>query len=113
MIGLPGNPVSTLVCGLLFAKPAMAKMSGLAEVFEPPIRARLKIPLEANDRRQDYLRSTLSRAGDGTLEAEPFKKQDSSMISLLARADCLVIRAPHAPPAKAGDWVEILPLGAL
>ncbi len=112
MIGLPGNPVSTLVCGLLFAKPAMAKMSGIAEVFEAPARARLKIPLETNDRRQDYLRATLSRAADGVLEAEPFKKQDSSMISLLARADCLVIRAPHAPPAKAGDWVEIVILAS-
>lgn len=113
MIGLPGNPVSTLVCGLLFAKPAMAKMSGITEVFDPPQRARLKIPLEENDRRQDYLRSTLSRAADGTLEAEPFKKQDSSMISLLARADCLVIRAPHAAPAKAGDWVDIVPLALI
>jgi molybdopterin molybdotransferase len=113
MIGLPGNPVSTLVCGLLFAKPAMAKMSGLSELFEPPLRARLKIPLEENDRRQDYLRSTLTRAADGTLEAEPFKKQDSSMISLLARADCLVIRAPHAAPAKAGDWVDIVPLSLI
>jgi molybdopterin molybdotransferase len=113
MIGLPGNPVSTLVCGLLFAKPAMAKMSGLADVFEAPARARLKIPLEENDRRQDYLRASLSRGADGVLEAEPFKKQDSSMISLLARADCLVIRAPHAKPAKAGDWVEIVTLAAL
>jgi molybdopterin molybdotransferase len=74
------------------------------------MRARLKVPLEANDRRQDYLRSTLTRAADGTLEAEPFKKQDSSMISLLARADCLVIRAPHAPAAQTGDWVDIVPL---
>jgi molybdopterin molybdotransferase len=110
MIGLPGNPVSTLVCGLLFAKPAMAKMSGIAEVFEAPMRARLKVPLETNDRRQDYLRSTLTRAADGTLEAEPFTKQDSSMISLLACADCLVIRPPHAPAAKTGDWVDIVPL---
>jgi molybdopterin molybdotransferase len=113
MIGLPGNPVSTLVCGLLFAKPAMAKMSGIAEVFEAPMRARLKVPLEANDRRQDYLRSTLTRAADGTLEAEPLQKQDSSMISLLARADCLVIRAPHAPAAKLGDWVDVVPLALI
>ncbi len=112
MIGLPGNPVSSLVCGLLFAKPALAKMSGLADVFEAPIRARLKVALDANDRRQDYLRATVTRAADGTLEAEPFKRQDSSMISLLARADCLVIRAPHAAPAQAGDWVQIVPLGA-
>lgn len=110
MIGLPGNPVSTLVCGLLFAKPAMDKMSGLARVFPAPIRARLRVPLEANDRRQDYLRAALARSQDGVLEAEPFKKQDSSMISLLAHADCLVIRAPHAPPAQAGDWVEVLSL---
>jgi molybdopterin molybdotransferase len=112
MIGLPGNPVSTLVCGLLFAKPAMARMSGIADVFEPPLRARIKIALEENDRRQDYLRSKLTRAADGTFEAEPFAKQDSSMISLLARADCLVIRAPHAPAAKPGDWVEIVPLAS-
>lgn len=113
MIGLPGNPVSTLVCGLLFAKPALDKMSGLADIFPTPMRARLKVPLEENDRRQDYLRATLSYAADGTLETAPFPKQDSSMISLLAKADCLVIRPPHAPRAEAHDWVEIIPLTAL
>jgi molybdopterin molybdotransferase len=113
MIGLPGNPVSTLVCGLLFAKPALDKMSGLSDVFPTPMRARLKVPLEENDRRQDYLRATLITAADGTLEAAPFPKQDSSMISLLAYADCLVIRAPHAPAAKPGEWVEIIRLAAL
>jgi molybdopterin molybdotransferase len=110
MIGLPGNPVSTLVCGLLFAKPALARMSGITEVFDRSARARLRKPLEANDRRQDYLRSTLYRAADGSLEVEPFAKQDSSMISLLARADCLAIRPPHAPAAQAGDWIDIIPL---
>jgi molybdopterin molybdotransferase len=110
MIGLPGNPVSTLVCGLLFAKPALERMSGIENVFPNPMRARLKVPLAVNDRRQDYLRATMTRAPDGTVEVEPFKKQDSSMISLLARADCLVIRAPHAESAKPGDWVEILPI---
>lgn len=113
MIGLPGNPVSTLVCGLLFAKPAMARMSGIADVFDAPSRAHLKVALEQNDRRQDYLRAKLTRAADGTLEAEPFAKQDSSMISLLARADCLVIRVPHAPAAKPGDWVDIVTLASL
>ena len=110
MIGLPGNPVSTLVCGLLFARPALDKMSGMTDVFPTPMRAKLTVPLDENDRRQDYLRATLTRAADGALETAPFKKQDSSMISLLARADCLVIRAPHAPAAQPGDWVEILPL---
>jgi molybdopterin molybdotransferase len=112
MIGLPGNPVSTLVCGLLFVKPAIERLTGLAPGAEPPLRARLAVPLAANDRRQDYLRATLRRAADGTLEAEPFQKQDSSMLSLLARSDCLVVRPPHAAPAAAGDWVEIVPLVA-
>jgi molybdopterin molybdotransferase len=110
MMGLPGNPVSSLVCGLLFLKPAIEKMLGL-DMAEPTLRrARLAVPLPANDRRQDYLRATLSRAADGTLLARPFDKQDSSMMSLLVKADCLVIRPPEAPPAKAGDGVEIIAL---
>jgi molybdopterin molybdotransferase len=110
MIGLPGNPVSTMVCGLLFVKPAIERMLGLDTAEEPPVMARLAVKLAANDRRQDYLRAKLSRGADGTLQAEPFKAQDSSMLSLLAAADCLVIRAPHAPAAEAGTSVDIIPL---
>ena len=111
MVGLPGNPVSTMVCALIFLKPAIERLSGLDSVAEPAVTARLAAPLAANDRRQDYLRATLARAADGELEAKPFEKQDSSMMSLLARADCLVVRPPHAPAAKAGERVTILPLG--
>jgi len=111
MVGLPGNPVSSLVCALIFLKPAIERLSGLNMTNVPPMTARLAVPLEANDRRQDYLRSTLKRGADGVFEATPFTKQDSSMMSLLAQADCLVIRAPHAPPARAGDIVSIIPLG--
>ena len=110
MIGLPGNPVSTLVCALLFVKPALEKMMGLASINAPNPKARLASDLPANDRRQDYLRARLARAADGILEASPFDKQDSSMMSLLTQADCLVIRLPHAPPAKRGETVEFLPL---
>jgi molybdopterin molybdotransferase len=110
MIGLPGNPVSSLVCGLIFVKPAIERLLGLAIEDDRPTRVRLGTPLAANDRRQDYLRAALRREADGTLVALPFAKQDSSMISLLARSDCLVIRPPHAPPAAAGDWVDIVPL---
>ncbi len=112
MVGLPGNPVSTLVCALIFLKPAIERLSGLDPVSEPPVTARLAVPLAANDRRQDYLRATLARASDGELEAKPFEKQDSSMMSLLARSDCLVVRPPHAPIAKAGERVMIIPLGS-
>jgi molybdopterin molybdotransferase len=110
MIGLPGNPVSTLVCALLFVKPALEKMMGLASVNAPNPKARLASDLPANDRRQDYLRARLARAADGMLEASPFDKQDSSMMSLLTQADCLVVRLPHAPPARRGEMVEFLPL---
>ncbi len=114
MIGLPGNPVSTLVCGLLFVKPAIERLLGLADAGGGRrCRARLRVALRANDRRQDYLRAKLGRAADGTLEAEPFPVQDSSMMSLLAAADCLVIRLPHAPAAAAGEWVEIISLAAI
>jgi molybdopterin molybdotransferase len=110
MIGLPGNPVSTLVCGLLFVKPAIERLLGLAAAEEPVVKARLAVKLGANDVRQDYLRASLVRAADGTLETAPFKAQDSSMMSVMAAADCLVIRAPHAPAAESGEWVDIIPL---
>ena len=87
MVGLPGNPVSTMVCALIFLKPAIERLSGLDPVANAPVTARLAVPLSANDRRQDYLRATLARASDGELEAKPFEKQDSSMMSLLARSD--------------------------
>jgi molybdopterin molybdotransferase len=112
MIGLPGNPVSTLVCGLLFVKPAIERLQGLAPKEGPPLKARLGTPLGANDRRQDYLRARLTRTADGGLEATPFSKQDSSMLSFLAQAQCLVVRPPHAPAAPAGELVEIIPFAA-
>ncbi len=62
MIGLPGNPVSALVCALLFVKPAIERMMGLASAGAPNPRARLAGDLPANDRRQDYLRARLPRA---------------------------------------------------
>ena len=108
MIGLPGNPVSTLVCSLLFLKPAMERLAGLPDSTEPPLTARLGRDLRQNDRRQDYLRSRLARGADGALEATPFEVQDSSMMRPLAASDCLVIRPPHAPAAEAGTMVPII-----
>ena len=109
MVGLPGNPVSTLVCALLFLKPAIEKLSGLAEGVDGALTARLGAAVRQNDRRQDYLRARLVRAVDGVLEAVPFEVQDSSMMHPLAAADCLVVRAPHAPALPAGSEVPIIP----
>jgi molybdopterin molybdotransferase len=112
MVGLPGNPVSTLVCALLFLKPAFERLSGAAPAEEAAPTARLTVPLAKNDRRQDYLRSRLARGSDGTLEVFPFEVQDSSMMRLLATADCLVVRPPHAPALTAGAMVPIVPFPA-
>jgi molybdopterin molybdotransferase len=110
MVGLPGNPVSALVCAHLFVKPAVERLAGLRTAAAAAKTARLAHPLPANDRRQDYLRATLAAGADGELEATPFEKQDSSMLSLLARADCLVVRAPLAPAAAKGERVLVIPL---
>ncbi len=109
VIGLPGNPVSAMVCAILFLRPAVEAMMGIPFAQKPHVMATLGVDLPANDKREDYLRSELRREADGRLVALPFPVQDSSMITRLARADCLVIRAPHAPALKAGNLVEILP----
>ncbi len=112
MLGLPGNPVSSLVCALLFLKPALETMLGIARDEQAPQTARLAVALEANDRRQDYLRAKTRRGADGEIEVEPFARQDSSMLSLLAQADCLVVRPPLAPAARPGERVPIIPFAA-
>ena len=111
VLGLPGNPVSAGVTSAIFLKAAMEVMLGIQPRPEPAATALLGRDLGGNDRRQDYLRSTLARDGDGNLVATPFDVQDSAMMSLFAEADCLVVRPPGAPPAKAGERVEIIPLG--
>lgn len=114
MLGLPGNPVSSLVCALVYLRPAIMRMLGLPDDNDETLsRARLGTDLAANDQRQDYLRATCSRNEEGETIASPFGKQDSSMLSRLAKADCLIIRPPHAPAAKAGDFVEIIRLSEI
>lgn len=111
MLGFPGNPVSSMVCGNLFLKPALATMLGMADV-EPQLHsAILGVDLKENDQREDYLRATLSRDDSGNAVATPFPTQDSSMFRRMAQADCLVVRAPLAPPVKAGDTVTYIALG--
>ncbi len=110
VLGLPGNPVSALVCGLLFLIPALRRLSGLPDAKLTPARARLGAAMGQNDRREDYVRARLEVRPDGALVAIPFERQDSSMLRLLADADALIVRPPHAPPAAAGAEVEILRL---
>ncbi|MBB3645938.1 molybdopterin molybdotransferase [Rhizobium sp. BK619] len=101
VLGLPGNPVSSLVCSLLFLEPLIRKLASL-----PPVRREAMVeaatPLRANDHRQDYIRAKLSKSAAGTWLAEAFGKQDSSMMKVFSQADCLIIRPPHAPELPAG-----------
>jgi len=109
VLGLPGNPVSALVCARLFLKPLLDCLQGL-----PPddhvTMARLGAAMNANDSRQDYVRAKLESAADGSRTATPFNKQDSSMQRTFRDAHCLIIRPPSAPAAYPGDFVPILHL---
>jgi molybdopterin molybdotransferase len=110
MLGLPGNPVSSMVCALIFLRPAIERMLGAERAPTASLAAVVTCDLQANDRRQDYLRATLSRDADATPRVTPYTRQDSSMLSHLAHADCLIVRPPLAAAAPAGTVVEVLPL---
>ncbi|MCB1500084.1 MAG: molybdopterin molybdotransferase MoeA [Bauldia sp.] len=109
VLGLPGNPVSALVGGVLFMEPLIAALLG-APYRETSESARLAVDMPENDARQDYLRAALTIASDGLPLVRPLAPQDSSMLSVLAAADCLLIRPPHAPAARAGEPCHILRL---
>jgi molybdopterin molybdotransferase len=108
-LGLPGNPVSAIVCARLFLRPLLRALQERTDVGDTPEPAILAADLPANDRRQDYLRARRSD-GDGGRSVTPMPMQDSSMLRALADADCLIVRPPNAPAAKAGERVEILAL---
>jgi molybdopterin molybdotransferase len=110
VLGLPGNPASAYVCGVLFLLPLIRRLAGRGDVEPVLENARLGCTLPPNDERADYLRATLAPGSDGIPVAIPAPAQDSSMLSPLARADCLLVRAPHAAAAKAGDVCSIIRL---
>ena len=109
VLGLPGNPVSSMVCGLLFMEPLVEKLGG-RPLSDRLITVRLDGSLSENDQRQDYIRSELCRDSDGTYVAKSFGKQDSSMMKIFANSGCLVIRPPFAPAVKSGELVQALKL---
>ncbi len=109
VLGVPGNPVSSYVCAFLFLVPLIRKLSGRHDIAHELESARLGRDLPANDERADYLRATLSSGPDGQI-ATPLPDQDSSLMAPLAKADCLLIRAPNAPAASSGSRCIILKL---
>ncbi|HYP57953.1 MAG TPA: gephyrin-like molybdotransferase Glp [Beijerinckia sp.] len=113
ILGLPGNPVSSVVCGVLFLKPLVRALCGDPDAgkdwSEPAI---LGTALPANDDRQDFLRASLVPQDGGLPVVTPFAAQDSSLLRVLAEAQCLLIRDAGAPAASGGEPCRIIRLSA-
>jgi molybdopterin molybdotransferase len=110
VLGLPGSPVSSLVCSRLFLVPLIHALLGRPPEAARALEARLGAALPRNGERQHYLRARTAPAPDGTLVATPVRSQDSTFLAPLAEADCLIVRPPHAAALAAGTRVHILPL---
>jgi molybdopterin molybdotransferase len=110
VLGLPGNPASSLVCAELFLRPLLAAMQG-ADPILPMVHVRAGAAFPANGPREHWMRARLTTGPDGALTAEAFADQDSSLVSVFASADALVRRSGGAAALAAGDIVEVLPLG--
>jgi molybdopterin molybdotransferase len=110
VLGLPGNPVSALVCAHVFLVPMLELMLGLAGDARPRPEAVLGEALQANGPREHYMGGISEWGKDGQRVVRPLPSQDSSLVAGLARADCLIVRAPDAPPLARGERVRIIPL---
>ena len=110
LLGLPGNPVSALICAQVFLVPMLELMLGLAVDARPKPEAVLGEALQANGEREHYMRARSEWREDGARIVRPLPSQDSSLVAALARADCLIVRAPHAPALPRGARVRIMPL---
>jgi molybdopterin molybdotransferase len=110
VIGLPGNPVSSLVCARVFVAPLIEQLVGRPVATEATLRAEAAVAIEANGQRQHYMRATLLSGGDGLPKVTPVRSQDSSLLSPLAIADCFIVRPPKAAAVAPGETVRVLPL---
>ncbi len=109
VLGLPGNPVSSLVCGLLFMEPLLCHL-GHRQAPRRMASATLQNAMPANDKRQDYVRARLTGRDGEQPVVESFGKQDSSMMRIFSQSDCLIVRPPHALAAEAGETVQVMRL---
>jgi len=108
MLGLPGNPVSAIVCAHLFLLPLMAHLQGLSG-RHAPLRARLGAAVEANGPRAHFMRARLAEGADLPI-VTPFDRQDSALLSILSEADALLIRPAGDAARDGGEIVTYLPI---
>ena len=107
LIGLPGNPVSSGVCSLIFVNIAIRKMLGDNSYFPLLENGILNGNMSKNDKRLDFVRAK-SSYNNGVLNVTPFNLQDSSMITNFSRADCLIVRDPFEKSISNGENVKVL-----
>ncbi|MEM6492168.1 MAG: molybdopterin molybdenumtransferase MoeA, partial [Pseudomonadota bacterium] len=110
LLGLPGNPVSAVVCGALFLHTAIRRMLGRTPDAPPLTDATLAAPLPAGGGRETYLRARYAPTADGARGVAALDRQDSAQFSALAASDALIRQPIDAAPRPAGATVEILPL---
>lgn len=108
-VGLPGNPVASLLCSELFLKPLVSRLAGRPHIADIHT-AVLGAAMAENDLRQDYVRALVVPDEAGRLVATPYATQDSSMLRTLADSNAAIIRAPFAPALKTGDECQVLML---
>lgn len=107
VLGLPGNPVSSMICGRIFLLPLLRHLLGLEDQDFARATARLASDMPANGPRQHYARAIIEREAGGLL-ARPVRSQDSSLLAPLAEAGGLIVQPPNSPPWPAGTSVEVL-----
>jgi molybdopterin molybdotransferase len=107
LIGLPGNPVSSGVCSLIFVNVAIRSMLGVTEKYPIFEKVTLNGTLPINDERMDFVRAKIN-IEDGNLLVTPINKQDSSMITQFSYSDCLIVRDPFECAKNKGEIVMIL-----
>ncbi|MFT5510016.1 MAG: molybdopterin molybdotransferase [Hyphomicrobiaceae bacterium] len=110
MLGLPGNPVSSMICARIFSVPLIQALLGLTATSDQTRSAIAGRAMTANGPREHYMRATLSTGADGNLVATPVRSQDSSLLSPLAEADALIVRSPRDPAKAEGDTIQIVPM---
>ena len=108
VFGLPGNPLSTVACFLLFLGPALRRMQGQADAAPPYVPVRLAVPARPADGRTTLLTARLERAGDGVWEATPTEGQGSHLTGALAASDAFVVVPHDAGELPAGTLVDAL-----
>jgi molybdopterin molybdotransferase len=110
VLGLPGNPVSSIITARIFLVPLIRTLLGLPTEKLPEATARLEAPLAANGPRAHYMRALRQTCSDGTISVRPLPSQDSSLLVPLAAADCLIVRPIAAPAVPVGTDIRVVPL---